>query len=90
MLNKRLVLDVGRIFREREVFGVKLILRRLGRSFLADLSRRLGSCQFIRCVFFGLFRIRDLKLFWDLSKRRDKLHINLPGLAEHFGRAIGS
>src|SRR5206468_10451917 len=39
---------------------------------------------------FGFFRIGDLKLFWNLSKRRDKLEVDLPGLAEHFGLAIGS
>src|SRR5206468_7185431 len=39
---------------------------------------------------FGFFRIGDLKLFWNLSKRRDKLKVDLPSLAEHFGLAIGS
>jgi hypothetical protein len=39
---------------------------------------------------FGFFRSRGLKLFRDLSKRRDKLNVDLPRLAEHIGRAIGS
>ena len=30
-------------------------------------------------------RIGDLKLFGDLSQRRDKLEVDLPGLTEHFG-----
>ena len=90
MLNNLLVLDVGSIFREGQVLDVKLILRRLGRGFFAELSRRLGGCRLVRCVLFRLFRIGDLKLLWDLSKRRDKLEIDLPGLAEHFGLAIGS
>jgi hypothetical protein len=90
VLNKRLVLDVGGIFREGKVLNVELILRWLGRGFFAELSRRLGGCQLVRCFLFGLFRIADLKFFWDLPKRRDKLEVDLPGLAKHFGRAIGS
>src|SRR4029453_3869316 len=51
---------------------------------------RLGGCRLVRCVLFGLFRIGDLKFLWDFSKRRGKLEVKLPGLAEHFGLAIGS
>ena len=83
MLNKRFVLDIGRIFREGQVLGVEFVLRRFGRGFFTELSRRL-----VRCVRVDLFRIGDLKLFWDLSQRRDKLKVDLPSLAEHVGRTI--
>ena len=35
LLNKRLVIDVGRIFRKRQILNVEFILRRLGRGFFA-------------------------------------------------------
>ena len=88
MLNKRFVIDVGRIFGECQILDVELILRRLGRGVFAGLSRRLGGSRLVRCVFFRFFRVRDLKLFWDLSKRRDELKVDFPCLAEHVGRAI--
>src|SRR5258708_34890198 len=31
-----------------------------------------------------------MNLFWDFSKRRDKLDVDLPALTEHVGGAIGS
>ena len=43
VLNKLLVLDVGRIFCESQILDVEFILRRLGRGFFAELSRRLGG-----------------------------------------------
>src|SRR6266487_5553184 len=89
VLNSLLVIDVGRIFREGQVLDVEFILRRLRRGFFAELGRRRGGYRLVRCVLSWLFRIGDLKLFRDLSKRRDKLEIDLPGLAEHFGLAIG-
>jgi hypothetical protein len=76
VLNKRFVIDVGDILREREIFDVELILRRLGRGFLAELSRRLRGCRLVRYVLLRIFRIGDLKFLWDFSKRRDKLEVD--------------
>jgi hypothetical protein len=76
VLDKRLVLDVGGILREREVLDVELILCRLGRGFLAELSRRLRGCRLVRYVLLRIFRIGDLKFLWDFSKRRDKLEVD--------------
>src|SRR5262249_1162666 len=70
--------------------NVELILRRLGRGLFAELGSLLCGCRLVRCGLFGVFRSRGLKLFWDLSKRRDKLHIRPPRLAEHFSPAVGS
>ena len=46
--------------------------------------------RLVRRFLVRLFRIGDLKLFGNLSQRRDKLDVDLPSLAERIDLAIGS
>jgi hypothetical protein len=92
VLNHRLVLDVSRIFRQREILHVEFRNRRLSRGFILRLIRgRLVARSRTGSLFFllGLLRLGGLKLFRDLSQWSHELDLHLPRLAKRLNLPVG-
>ena len=99
VLDQRLVIDISRIFGEREILHIQSRCLRLSNGIIVKiffiiivfirvrrrgLLRRLGGRRL-----FLLLRLGHLKLLRDLAQRSDKLDFYLPRLAKRIDLPVG-